>query len=227
MADLVASDIVKHFDTAAGKLRVLDGISLEMNRGEQLAILGESGSGKSTFLHIAGTLDQPDSGTIKLLDDVVTNLPMEKLPAFRNEKVGFIFQQHHLLPQLSAIENVLVPVLAKGAASPESIKRARDLLDAVGLADRSNHRPALLSGGECQRVAVARALINDPLMLLADEPTGSLDEETAQSVIELLLKMQKQNDSILICVTHSNALAQQFEKRAQLKFGKFEILSAA
>ncbi len=223
MADFVASEIVKHFDTAAGKLQILDGVSLEMNRGDQLAILGESGSGKSTFLHIAGTLDQPDSGSISLLDEVVTDLPEEKLPAFRNEKIGFIFQQHHLLPQLSALENVLVPVLAKGAASSQSVSRARELLDAVGLADRSGHRPALLSGGECQRVAVARALINAPLLLLADEPTGSLDEETAHTIGELLLKMQKQNNSILICVTHSNSLAQQFEKRVQLKLGKFDI----
>ena len=222
MADFVASEIVKHFDTPAGKLQILDGVSLQMNRGEQLAILGESGSGKSTFLHIAGTLDRPDSGSVSLMGEVVTELTEEKLPAFRNEKIGFIFQQHHLLPQLSALENVLVPVLAKGAANPESINRARELLDAVGLADRSGHRPALLSGGECQRVAVARSLINDPLLLLADEPTGSLDEETAHSIGELLLEMQKQNNSILICVTHSNALAEQFEKQTRLKFGKFQ-----
>ncbi len=222
MADFVASEIVKHFDTAAGPLEILDGVSLEMNRGEQLAILGESGSGKSTFLHIAGTLDRPNSGAIRLLDDIVTGLPPDQLPQFRNEKIGFIFQQHHLLPQLSALENVLVPVLAKGAASPESIRRANDLLDSVGLADRTGHRPALLSGGECQRVAVARALINQPLLLLADEPTGSLDEETAAAIGDLLLKMQAENNSILICVTHSRSLAERFEKRLLLKRGKFE-----
>lgn len=228
MADFVASEIVKHYDqhgrraTQPTRLEILNGVSLEMNRGDQLAILGESGSGKSTFLHIAGTLDRPDSGSITLLGDVVTDLPEARLPVFRNEKIGFIFQQHHLLPQLSALENVLVPVLATGSAGSQDVSRATELLEAVGLGDRTGHRPALLSGGECQRVAVARALIKDPLLLLADEPTGSLDQETAMSIGNLLLQMQKQNNSILICVTHSNTLAGQFEKSVRLTQGKFE-----
>ena len=227
MADFIASEIIKQFDTASGPLKILNGVSLEMNRGDQLAILGESGSGKSTFLHIAGTLDSADSGSITLMDQVVTDLLQSQLPAFRNEKVGFVFQQHHLLPQLSALENVLVPVLAKGDASETKIERAKELLDAVGLGDRTDHRPALLSGGECQRVAVARALINDPLLLLADEPTGSLDETTARSIGELLLKMQKQNNSILICVTHSLSLAAQFDQQMRLTHGQLHPSNSA
>ena len=221
MSDFVASNIVKQFPTGSEPLTILDGVDLELNRGDQVAILGESGSGKSTFLHIAGTLDQPTSGTVSLFDQTISDLPNKKLAAFRSEHVGFIFQQHHLLPQLSALENVLVPTLAAGSSSPEQLETAKTLLESVGLADRMDHRPALLSGGECQRVAVARALINEPALILADEPTGSLDEENSAMIGKLLLEIQSVNPAILICVTHSQALASMFGRTIELKHGKF------
>lgn len=221
MADFVASNIVKQYPTRSGPLRILDGVDLELNRGDQVAILGESGSGKSTFLHIAGTLDQPTSGTATLFGETVNEIPRKKLAAFRSQHIGFVFQQHHLLPQLSALENVLVPTLASGTATASQIETGRSLLESVGLADRMDHRPALLSGGECQRVAVARALINQPSMILADEPTGSLDEENSTMIGRLLLEIQPVNPAILICVTHSQSLAAQFPRTIHLKQGKF------
>ena len=175
MADFVAKEIVKEFKTPAQTLRILDGVSLELNRGENVAIVGESGSGKSTFLHIAGTLDHPTSGSIELLGQQTTTLADQALATHRNQQIGFVFQQHHLLPQLSALNNVLVPLLAMGKPTADQTERARDLLDSVGLADRMSHHPGVLSGGEQQRVAVARAMICDPVLILADEPTGSLD----------------------------------------------------
>lgn len=221
MADFVASNIVKQYPTRSGPLRILDGVDLELNRGDQVAILGESGSGKSTFLHIAGTLDQPTSGTATLFGEAVNEIPRKKLAAFRSQHIGFVFQQHHLLPQLSALENVLVPTLASGTATASQIETGRSLLESVGLADRMDHRPALLSGGECQRVAVARALINQPSLILADEPTGSLDEENSTMIGRLLLEIQPVNPAILICVTHSQSLAAQFPRTIHLKQGKF------
>jgi lipoprotein-releasing system ATP-binding protein len=221
MPDFSANDIVKEFETPAQKLRILDGVNVELNRGENLAIVGESGSGKSTFLHIAGTLDTPTSGSVELLERSTLSLSEDSLADFRNEHIGFIFQQHHLLPQLSALENVLIPVLAGGTASNADVNKAKELLDAVGLADRLDHRPGVLSGGECQRVAVARALIRDPVLLLADEPTGSLDAANAEAIGELLLKMQSQTNAMMICVTHSEKLASVFGKKLRLENGKF------
>lgn len=220
MADLVASEIHKTFQTSAETLTILDGVTLELDRGQQIAIVGESGSGKSTLLHILGTLDRPDEGTVTLDDVDVTGLPEKQLPAFRNQQVGFIFQQHFLLPQLTAVENVLVPAIAQGAANSNAVDRARSLLDAVGMSHRLDHRPALLSGGECQRVAVARALMNDPAMILADEPTGSLDEDNAAAIGELLRQTQQETNAILVCVTHSPSLAATFETRKRLHQGR-------
>lgn len=221
MPDFVATNIVKHYPTRSGPLTILDGVDLELNRGDQVAILGESGSGKSTFLHIAGTLDQPTSGTATLFGQTINEIPSRKLAAFRSQHIGFIFQQHHLLPQLSALENVLVPTLASGNATAAQIETGRSLLESVGLKDRMDHRPALLSGGECQRVAVARALINQPSMILADEPTGSLDEENSTMIGQLLLEIQPSHPAILICVTHSQSLASQFPRTIRLQHGKF------
>jgi lipoprotein-releasing system ATP-binding protein len=221
MSDFVASKIVKQFPSQGDPLTILAGVDLELNRGDQVAILGESGSGKSTFLHIAGTLDQPTSGAVRLFDQMLNEIPEKKLAAFRSEHIGFIFQQHHLLPQMSALENVLVPTLAAGSVSPEQIERAKGLLESVGLADRMDHRPALLSGGECQRVAVARALINEPALILADEPTGSLDEENSALIGGLLLEIQPAQPAMLICVTHSQSLAAMFGRTKELKHGKF------
>ncbi|MEM7456196.1 MAG: ABC transporter ATP-binding protein [Planctomycetota bacterium] len=221
MPDFAATDIVKEFETPAGGLRILDGVSLELNKGDNVAVLGESGSGKSTFLHIAGTLDTPNSGTVSLLGENPASFGEKQLAAFRNKRIGFIFQQHHLLPQLSALENVLVPAIATGKPSAEMVARAEGLLKQVGLADRMTHRPGVLSGGECQRVAVARALIGQPDLILADEPTGSLDAANAAAIGELLLGMPQQSDSVLICVTHSEKLASGFAKQVRLENGKF------
>ena len=219
--DFVASDIVKEFATPAGPLRILDGVSLELSKGDNVAVLGESGSGKSTFLHIAGTLDTPTSGSVSLLGEDPASFGEKQLAAFRNKRIGFIFQQHHLLPQLSALENVLIPAIAEGRPSTEMIDRAKSLLEQVGLADRMTHRPGVLSGGERQRVAVARALIGQPALVLADEPTGSLDAANAAAIGELLLEMPQQSDSVLICVTHSEKLATGFARKVRLENGKF------
>jgi len=222
MADFVAEKIVKQFETPDGPLRILDEVDLELNRGQSIAVLGPSGAGKSTFLHIAGTLDEPTSGSITLEGEKLDGLSERQLAQFRNKRIGFVFQEHHLLPQLSALENVLIPTIARGASTADDQERARALLDSVGLADRADHRPAKLSGGERQRVAVARALICEPVLLLADEPTGSLDQKNAAAIGELLMEMQRSNNTILICVTHSEKLAGLFEQRVELSDGKFQ-----
>lgn len=220
MAGLSVSGICKHFPTPSGPLKILDGVDLEMKRGENLAILGPSGCGKSTLLQIVGTLDRPTEGTVRLDGVDPFELPNRELSTFRNHRIGFIFQEHHLLPQLTALENVLLPVMAEQAIDQAAVGRGQQLLEQVGLAARQHHRPAELSGGERQRVAVARALIRDPLLLLADEPTGSLDESNAQSIGQLLLDVQRTAGAILICVTHSPQLAEVFQRRARLQAGK-------
>jgi len=220
MPDFVASAVTKEFETPTGSLRILDGISAELERGQNMAVIGDSGSGKSTFLHIAGTLDSPSSGNVCLIGNDLTELDENQLAHFRNENIGFIFQEHHLLPQLTALENVLLPIVATGATDSDSIKRAKDLLDSVGLSDRLGHRPAALSGGERQRVAVARALIREPILLLADEPTGSLDQANAEKTGQLLLDLQNQHNMILICVTHSSKLASVFQNKSRLVDGR-------
>lgn len=221
MSDFTANEVVKQFDSAAGSLRILDGVSLMLQLGENVAIVGPSGSGKSTFLHLAGTLDRPTSGSIRLLETDLTELSASQSATFRNQKIGFIFQEHHLLPQLTAIENVLLPTLAVDRPDSRKAERAAELLDKVGLAARRNHLPSAMSGGERQRVAVARALINDPVLLLADEPTGSLDQANADKIGELLLELQQALGNMLICVTHSDRLAAMFQKRLSLQQGKF------
>ena len=221
MPDFIAHNITKEHSTPAEPLKILAGVDVELNRGESLAVVGPSGSGKSTFLQIAGTLDQPSSGSLTLLDQNLLELGPQQLAKFRNHNLGFIFQDHHLLPQLSALENVLIPTIAQGPATAEAIDRANDLLNKVGLSDRTHHRPAQLSGGQRQRVAVARALINDPVLVLADEPTGSLDQTTAKQIGDLLLQLQSEQNTILIGATHSMDLAMAFQKQVQLDNGKF------
>ncbi len=224
MPDFIANAVTKEFETPTGPLRILDGISTELDRGQNMAVIGDSGSGKSTFLHIAGTLDSPSSGIISLIGSNLTDLDENQLARFRNENIGFIFQEHHLLPQLTALENVLLPMVATGATDQRSIQRGKDLLDSVGLSDRIDHRPAAMSGGERQRVAVARALIQEPILLLADEPTGSLDQANAEKTGQLLLDLQDQHNMILICVTHSSKLASIFQNQARLIDGRFETV---
>ena len=221
-AILVVEQLTKNYSTSEGELSILRGIDLSMNRGESLAITGPSGSGKSTLLYILGVLDSPTSGRVTLDGKEPLGLSDTAQAHFRNEQVGFIFQDHHLLPQCSVLENVLIPMLAGRGADVAAESRARDLLQRVGLAERLSHHPAQLSGGERQRVAVCRALINNPVLLLADEPTGNLDRATAESVGSLLLDLNREQNTLLICVTHSSELAGRFPRHCILKDGCLE-----
>ena len=224
MVELVVEHLAKEYPTRGEPLRVLRDVSFRLSAGSNAAILGPSGGGKSTLLHILGTLDTPTSGSVTLDGENPFQLNEAQLAAYRNRHVGFIFQDHHLLPQLSVLENVLIPTLAEGSPTPEHLTRARALIERVGLAERSLHRPAELSGGERQRVAVARALILHPRLLLADEPTGSLDRTTAQGIGKLLLDLQQQEQTILIVVTHSTELADLLQRRFGLDDGRLSEL---
>ena len=219
-AALSVQGLAKDFEGADGTLSILRGVDLELNRGDAVAVTGPSGSGKSTLLYIVGLLDQATNGDVSVLGQNISSLGEAQAAAFRNEHIGFIFQDHHLLPQCSVLENVLVPLLAGGGVTPPDEERAKKLLDRVGLADRIAHRPAQLSGGERQRVAVCRALINEPELLLADEPTGNLDQATADSVGTLLLDLSREENVALICVTHSLELAARFPQRLELRAGQ-------
>lgn len=222
MAGLNVEGVTKQFPTRAEPLVVLRGCSLEVSPGGNLAVLGPSGSGKSTLLHIIGTLDRPTSGNVTLGGDDPFRLDEPQLASFRNERIGFVFQDHHLLPQCSVIENVLLPTIAAGPATRDAVDRARMLLDRVGLATRLDHRPAELSGGERQRVAVARALVRRPTLLLADEPTGNLDRTTAAAIGDLLLGLQQLEGTMLVVVTHSLDLAHRFQRQVELDEGRLK-----
>ena len=201
-------------------LRVLRGLSLEIGPGESIAIVGPSGCGKSTLLNIIGTLDQPTTGKVTLDGQDLSTLDGNALAALRNRKMGFIFQSHHLLPQCTVMENVLVPTLAHGQATTADEERGRRLLERVDLGDRLAHRPGQLSGGERQRVAVVRALINQPKLLLADEPTGALDQATADKLGQLLVKLNQEENMTLITVTHSADLANRMARTLELLDGQ-------
>ncbi len=216
---LKVSEVYKNFGREQCTVEVLRGVSLEMSEGQSLAITGPSGSGKSTLLHLIGTLDKPSSGTIKINDKDPFAMPEPQLAKFRNQVIGFIFQDHHLLPQYSVLENVLIPTMAFKRHNGDAEKRAQGLLESVGLAHRLSHRPAELSGGECQRVAVARALINRPSLLLCDEPTGNLDRSTAETVASLLFELHQDERNILIVVTHSFELASRLGRHLELVNG--------
>ncbi len=220
MPDLLVENVVKEFPTRAEPLVVLRGASFSLSAGENLAILGPSGSGKSTLLYIIGTLDRATSGRVALQGQDITQLAEPQLADFRNQRIGFVFQDHYLLPQCSVLENVLVPTIASGTASPQAVERAKMLLDRVGLSQRLDHRPAELSGGERQRAAIARALIHSPALLLADEPTGNLDRTSAATVGKLLLEMQRTENTMLVVVTHSEQLASLFGRRMEIDDGK-------
>lgn len=225
MSKLIVEQLVREFPTRTDPLRILDGVSLELSSGENMAILGPSGSGKSTLLHIIGTLDRPTSGSVRLGNEDPFRLAEAELAHFRNERIGLIFQDHHLLPQCSVLENVLIPTIAKGATTSAQIERARGLLDRVGLSQRLDHRPAELSGGERQRVAIARALVQSPELLLADEPTGNLDRSTAAEVARLLAELQQAEQTMMIVVTHSSELAAHMQRRFELDRGKLRLVS--
>ncbi|MBI3416533.1 MAG: ABC transporter ATP-binding protein [Verrucomicrobia bacterium] len=221
---LELENVVKDYAGAAGggRVAVLNGLQLTIARGESVAIIGPSGSGKSTLLNIIGTLDRPTSGRIALNGQNLGDLDETQLAVFRNRQIGFIFQSHHLLPQCSVIENVLVPTLAcsDAATRRDAPARARKLLDRVGLGARLEHRPGELSGGERQRVAVVRALINNPPLLLADEPTGALDRAAAQSLAQLLIDLNREEGVTLIVVTHALDLAHRMSRVLELHDGK-------
>jgi lipoprotein-releasing system ATP-binding protein len=212
---LEITDLTKQYDTPAGPLPILDGVSMKLVPGDAIAVMGPSGSGKSTLLYILGALDPPTSGQIRLSGQDPFLLKEAEQAAFRNKQVGFLFQDHCLLPQCSVLENVLIPTLVSPGENDEA--RARALLDQVGLGARLDHRPAELSGGEKQRAALARALIRDPLLLLCDEPTGNLDQDSAGAVADLLFAIQAKRSSILIAVTHSPEFAARFPKRYRLR----------
>ena len=213
-------EVHKSFETERHPVEVLRGVSLEMQPGEALVITGPSGSGKSTLLHLIGALDEPTSGRIEIDGREPYRLLESDLARFRNQTIGFVFQDHHLLPQYSVLENVLIPTLAFSGSDSGDEDRARKLLERVCLVQRLDHRPAELSGGERQRVAVARALINGPSLLLCDEPTGSLDAASANAVAELLFELHREAGTILITVTHSEELAARFERRCDLREGR-------
>jgi lipoprotein-releasing system ATP-binding protein len=213
---LELSNISKQYPTPRGPLPVLSGIDLKLERGEAVAIMGPSGAGKSTLLYIAGALEPPTSGTVTFDGRNPYELSEKELATFRNQSIGFVFQEHCLLPQCSVLENVLVPTLVTGGRH-EYAKRARELLDRVGLGDRLDHRPAELSGGEKQRAAIARALILRPVLLLCDEPTGDLDQTSAEVVADLLVELHRGQETILVVVTHSPALAARMLKRYELR----------
>jgi lipoprotein-releasing system ATP-binding protein len=219
MSTLVVQEVTKEYPTRAEPLVVLREVSLTLTAGQSLAIVGPSGSGKSTLLHIVGTLETPTAGSVTLDGENPFALDEPALAAFRNRHIGFVFQDHHLLPQLSVLENTLVPAMAEGSVAEPASARARELLERVGLGERLEHRPAELSGGERQRVGVARALLLRPRLLLADEPTGNLDRTNAAAIGRLLLEMQQREHAMLIVVTHSVELAGLFQRQLILDNG--------
>jgi lipoprotein-releasing system ATP-binding protein len=219
MAFLEATGIGKSYAVADRRLQILRDLELRVERGEMVAIMGASGVGKSTLLHLLGGLDTPDAGTIRVGEQIVTGLSDGDLVAFRNRHVGFVFQFHHLLPEFSAVENAEMPLRIARRPSAEARPRATALLERVGLGDRLDHRPGMLSGGEQQRVAVARALVTQPSLLLADEPTGDLDEATADALHTLLRDMHREFGLTAVIATHNPRLAAQCDRMLRLEGG--------
>ncbi|HEY8186423.1 MAG TPA: ABC transporter ATP-binding protein [Pyrinomonadaceae bacterium] len=213
---LKVENVSKEYPTPRGPLKIVSDVSLSLSRGDAVSIMGPSGSGKSTLLYIMGALEPPSSGTVTLDNQNPFQLKEKELAAFRNKEIGFVFQDHCLLPQCSVIENVLTPTLVSAARDGEAAQRARALLEQVGLGDRLDHRPPALSGGEKQRVALARALITKPQLLLCDEPTGNLDHKAADVVASIMLDLHRQQQTILVVVTHNAELAARFPARYEL-----------
>ncbi|TWT73964.1 ABC transporter ATP-binding protein [Allorhodopirellula solitaria] len=217
---LEVQDLSKTYQSGGQPLRVLDGLSLTLQPGQSAAIVGPSGSGKTTLLQILGTLDSPDSGSVQINDTDPFAMDEKQRAVFRNQTIGFVFQDHHLLPQLSVVENVLIPALAVGTATDAHLERAETLIEAVGLKDRSTHLPGELSGGERERVAIARSLLMRPTLILADEPTGNLDAKTAAGITEVLLRLQADENAVLVAVTHSESLAEAMQSQFELVEGQ-------
>lgn len=221
-ADIEIRGIKKIYSIGSRSVQAINGIDLDIFKGELLCIMGASGAGKSTFLHILGTVERPTTGGIIYDGEDLFTLNDEALSDFRNKKVGFVFQFHHLLPDFTAIENVMMPALIGGMGRGEAFERGCDILNKLGLADRIEHKPSELSGGEQQRVAIARALIMRPELLLADEPTGNLDTTTGNSVFDLLLKMSDEYRTTLVLVTHNDEFGRNMKRLIRLKDGKIE-----
>ena len=218
---LEVKNLNKEYPMPGHRLKVLSGIDFTMNDGESASIVGPSGSGKSTFLYILGTLEPPSSGSIRLEGKNPYEMNEKDLAAFRNRKIGFVFQDHHLLPQCSVLENVLIPTLV---SPPDDSfqKRARDLLEKVGLTERIHHRPHELSGGEKQRVALARALILKPQLVLCDEPTGNLDHDSAKTVVSLLFDLHRSQENMFVVVTHNLEIAERFGRKFKLSSARLQ-----
>ena len=226
-APLEATGLVKTFETAAGdgELRVLQGVDLRVESGEAVAIIGQSGAGKSTLLNLLGALDRPTSGDVLVGGEPIGSLDEDALAAVRNRHVGFVFQFHHLLKDFTALENVMMPCLVGGVPRDEAQERARDLLDSVGLSHRLGHKPGQLSGGEQQRVAVARAIANRPLVLLADEPSGNLDGPTSEQLHDVLFRIKEERRLSMVVVTHNQELADRCDRILHMRTGRLHDVS--
>ena len=215
---LQAKNIHKSYNT----LKVLKGVDISIAKGEIVSIVGKSGAGKSTLLHILGTLDQADTGKVLFHDRDISNLKAKELATFRNEHIGFIFQFHHLLPEFNALENVCIPAFIKKMPIAQTEKRAKELLDYLGLSERLTHKPSQLSGGEQQRVAVARSLINSPEIIFADEPTGNLDTASSEELHNLLFQLRDDFQQTFVIVTHNEGLANMSDRKVVMKDGKLD-----
>lgn len=213
---------IKGITKSFGRLQVLKGIDLRINKGEVVSIVGPSGAGKTTLLQIIGTLDKPDSGEIIIDGTDVSKLGKKKLAEFRNRHIGFVFQFHQLLPEFTALENVMIPAFISGASKSEAKRRAKELLDFMGLAERAGHKPNELSGGEKQRVAVARALVNNPAVILADEPSGSLDSKNKAELHQLFFDLRDKFGQTFVIVTHDESLAKITDRTIEMRDGQLE-----
>jgi lipoprotein-releasing system ATP-binding protein len=222
MSLVIAKDVKKSFQHMGRKLEVLRGIDVEIGEGEVVGVVGQSGAGKSTFLHCIGTLDVPTSGSLRIAGEELTKLSSDALANLRNRTIGFVFQFHHLLPEFTALENVVMPGLIQGRKKESLIPAASAILEQVGLKDRMLHRPGELSGGEQQRVALARALVLEPKLLLADEPTGNLDSKTSEQIHDLFFKINEERGTTIVVVTHNVGLAESMPRVVTLRDGRVE-----
>jgi lipoprotein-releasing system ATP-binding protein len=210
----------KGIEKSHGSLKILKGIDIEINKGEVVSVVGSSGAGKTTLLQILGTLDNPDSGMLTIDGINPTTLTSKKLSAFRNQSIGFIFQFHQLLPEFSALENIFIPALIGGASMNDAIKKGEELLELIGLTDRKDHKPSELSGGEQQRVAVCRALINRPKVIFADEPSGNLDSQNSEELHKLFFQLRDQFGQTFVIVTHNEQLANMADRKLVMRDGQ-------